>query len=183
MGYCVVRQNKEARQITEGMEGMEGTCDDCGCEGRLRELCACPNYHTVGKRCCFKRVCQTLCRYKCDGFDGCGKWYVVDPDGEGAIDWMYEATKCPYCDVIHNRKSRYWGDLREQCRRHCTCGVHKLVYPITVEGLFDDYPALAKKRNKHIYDELLAKALHPRRVSARLHAHMAEGGAIEDFDP
>ena len=50
-------------------------------------------------------------------------------------------------------------------------------------SLFDlDYQAMSKQQTKHIYYELIEKALHPSRVSKWLDYHCENGGEIADFD-
>lgn len=48
--------------------------------------------------------------------------------------------------------------------------------------LFDlDYQAMSIVRTKIIYDELLAKAMHPSRYGKALEYHIANGGGLDDF--
>ncbi len=108
-------------------------CDDCkNNDQELKEVSACSDYHTGDGMCCFKNICINYCSYKCLQCSSINKINIED-----SFDNFYDAFICWKCYSVNEVNVKFYGDLKETCRRYCECGIHERTH-FNVNGLESD---------------------------------------------
>ena len=99
-------------------------CQDC--KRRLPDYLlthnniACADYHTSGQPCCYKSVCKLGC------FTDCTECKTRNYFSTERYDGYAESIKCWKCEKFFKIEVQFWGNLRENCRRYCNCGIDEM---------------------------------------------------------
>ena len=108
-------------------------CDDCkNNKQELKEVSACAYCHNTGTgdcMCCVKNICINYCSYKCGQCFSINKINIED-----SFENFYDAFICWKCYSVNEVNVKFYGDLKESCRRYCECGLHERTH-FNVNGL------------------------------------------------